>query len=402
MRGSNAHSEQGQAAGYAAGWVSLFLCVPLLAYRAILLLKPLPLQDFITYWAAGRLFVTGGEPYSPDALIAMERSLGWPHAVPVVMLNPPWVLALVGPLALMPFVTAHAVWFAVSLGIEILCSLALWDYFGGAKRQRWIALVVLATFLPAATAEHYGQITPLLLGAMTVLLFALRGRRYVLAGACLAALGLKPHLLYLVLLAILLWSAGSVRERRWVVPVSAAAFAAGATLAAIGFNRNVLGYFRGTVPAALISPCGLGGFLRSMFGVEHVWLQFVPCVVGIAWFAAYWMRHRRAWVWEERLPLLLLVSIGSAAYFWKHDYILGLPAVIALAIEVARARVWPVATVCYVGVQLVILSADATVKECALSLLWIVLYVVIGWVCARRGVGLAVEHAGKKAIAMES
>jgi hypothetical protein len=37
---------------------------------------------------------------------------------------------------------------------------------------------------------------------------------------------------------------------------------------------------------------------------------------------------------SQRLPLLLLVSIASAAYFWAHDFELAIPAMIALALQV--------------------------------------------------------------------
>ena len=88
-------------------------------------------------------------------------------------------------------------------------------------------------------------------------------------------------------------------------------------------------------------------------------------------------------VGKERIPLLLLVSIGSAAYFWEVLFYLGLPAVIALAIQVARARVWLLATFLYVVVQFSILAVYETVHECVLSLLWIALYWSVGLLCAR-------------------
>ncbi len=359
--------------------------------RVKLLLTPLPLHDFMTYWAAGRLFLSGGDPYSIGAAFAVERSLGWPYVQPLVMLNPPWTLPLVALLGLLPFPVAHYGWLALSLGIEVVCALALWRYFGGENRLRWIALVVLATFLPAASAEHFGQVTPLILGGITGLLFALRRRKYALAGVCLVILGLKPHLVYLVLAAVLLWS---MREKTWRVPVTAALGAGGVTLGAIGYNDAVLGYFRASLPAALETNCGVGSALRSVFGLEHVWLQFVPCVAGSLWFARYWMRHHRDWKWEERMPLLLLVSIGSAAYFWMQDYILALPAVIALAVQVGRAKAWPVAAILYVVVQTIIVNSDSTSAACTASLLWIMLYWVVGLLeVARPPVEGAVETA---------
>jgi len=354
----------------------LLVCAPLLVSRVKELLTPLPLHDFVTYWAAGRLFLSGGDPYSISATFAIERSLGWIYAQPLMMVNPPYALLLVTPLAMVPFQVAHYGCFAVSLVIEVVCSLALWRYFGGERRLQWIALGVLVTFLPAASSEHYGQVTPLMLGGMTGFLWALRKKKDVLAGACLVLLGLKPHLLYLVLLAILLWS---IQSKKWQIPTVALLCSAGASLGAIVYNRNVAGYFRGALPAALEMHCGLGGGLRLIFGLQHEWLQFVPCVFGGAWFPYYWMRHRRTWTWEDQLPLLLLVSIESAAYFWMEDYILALPAVIALAIYAERARALPVVATLYVVIQMIVVNAGDSLRACAASALWIVLYGVVQW-----------------------
>ena len=40
----------------------LICCAPLLALRASMLFRPLALYDFIFYWAAGHLFLTGSHP----------------------------------------------------------------------------------------------------------------------------------------------------------------------------------------------------------------------------------------------------------------------------------------------------------------------------------------------------
>jgi hypothetical protein len=368
--------------GCSGALLPLVMCAPFLVRRIHLLFTPQPIQDFVTYWAAGRLFLTGQDPYSMSAMLGIERSLGWSYAHTLVMLNPPWTLPFVALLALLPFAAAHHAWLAVSLVLEIACALVLWRYFGGEHRQRWIALVVVATFLPAATAEHMGQITPLILVGITGFLVALRRGRYVLAGLCLLLFGLKPHLLYLVLLAILMWS---IQMRKWAVLISPALCAVGASLAAVAFNRNVLGYFHETVQAAVDTPCGVGGALRAIFGVQHVWLQFLPSACGLVWFAWYWMRHRAAWRWVERLPLLLLVSIGTAPYFWAHDFMVGLPAIIALAIQVGRARMWILAGAAYLLVQIIIMNTDDGSTKAwiaSVSLLWVVLYQVIHRLCA--------------------
>jgi hypothetical protein len=294
-----------------------------------------------------------------------------------MMLNPPWVLPFVALVGWMPFVTAYYAWQAVAVALEAVSVVALWRYFGGERRTAWVALVFLATFLPAGAAEHLGQVTPLIVAGITGFLWAVRRQRYGLAGACLMTLALKPHLLYLVFLAIALWM---VKQRRWRVGVSAAAACAAATAAAIAFNRNVLGYFRDSVGTAMQTYCGVGGVLRSIFGMDHVWLQFAPMVVGLAWFAWYWRRHGEAWSWEKNLPLVLLVSICTSPYYWAHDFVVAMPALIAVVMAVQRdKRQWLMAAALYLLTQKAIFQVGALISNpwmATFGLLWLGLYVV--------------------------
>ncbi|HEX9201422.1 MAG TPA: glycosyltransferase family 87 protein [Acidobacteriaceae bacterium] len=357
---------------------AILICLTLVRHRVLMLFSALPLNDFMTYWAAGRLFLSGSNPYSSTSMFAIERSLSWSYAQPLIMLNPPWTLPLIALLGVLPFETAHVAWVGVSLVLEAISSVALWRYFGGEKRTQWMGLVLFATFLPMGSAEHMGQITPMMLAGLTAFLFALRRRHYLLAGVCLLTLGLKPHLLYLVVLAIVLWTGQNIREKKWRLAVGAVVAYAGATLGAMLFNRNVLGYFHGTLHAAMDTSCGVGGVLRATFGMEHMWLQFLPTAVGTAWFARYWMRHRHEWTWEEHLPLVLLVSLCTAPYFWAHDFVLAMPALAALAVRMSRTRTdWLVPSALYLVVQIVIFTEAELLSKAWMataSLLWLVLY----------------------------
>jgi hypothetical protein len=316
----------------------------------------------------------------------------------MVMVAPPWILPFVSIFGLVSFQVAHYAWLFISLLLESVSAIALWRYFGGKKKQQWIALVLLATFLPSGTAEHMGQITPLILAGLTSFLFALRRELYLLAGACLLLVSLKPHLLYLVLVATLLWT---VRTKRWPLVTGAMIVFAGSVTAVVFLNRNVLGYFHNAVPVAMDISCGVGGVLRSIFGLQHEWLQMLPTVIGAVWFAFYWARMRRGWTWEDRLPLLLLVSICTAPYFWAHDFILAIPALIALAVKIANARTdWVIATASYLLVQVLILDAGSISKAwmATASLLWLVLYCFH----TRPERGMATPHASSQLLSSDS
>src|SRR5262245_49181836 len=71
--------------------------------------SPLPLHDFVEYWAAGRLLLGGQNPYDADLVHELERQVGRTDEG-ILMWNPPWSLPLVLPLGLMGVRTAHLVW----------------------------------------------------------------------------------------------------------------------------------------------------------------------------------------------------------------------------------------------------------------------------------------------------
>jgi len=361
-----------EATAKKVSWLYLSLIlIPLAIFRIHLSAQPPFLHDFITYWASGHLFLAGGEPYSGPAIFALERAQGWDLPQPMVLLCPPWTLPAVALMALLPFRLAQMSWYAASLLLNALSSLGLWTYFGGARKQFWIPLLIALTFIPMGGAEVMGQITPLILLCLTGFLLALKSKRHFAAGVLLVGLGFKPHLLYLVLLAILLWT---LEKRVSRIFFGAIAAYGTVTAATILFNRNTLGYFRHSYSAAIETPCGIGYVLRSFFGLQHAWLQFVPSLIGLAWFVRYWMRHRRHWDWPTHLPLLLIVSVCTSPYCWYHDFILILPALVALAIHGAYRK--PFVPAAYFAVQATVVFAFnlSMAWMCVFSLLWIPFY----------------------------
>lgn len=348
----------------------LICCAPLLALRASMLFTPLALYDFIFYWASGHLFLTGGHPYSEAAMRAIVLSYGGNPAWPVMTFCPPWGMPVAGIMAILPFHSAQRIWFAASLLLDCFSTLGLWIYFGGEARKAWIALLIAASFIPMGGAEHVCQITPLMLASLTAFLFLQESKQNFAAGVVLLGFGFKPHLLYLVVLAILLWAA---KTRAWTMLAGAVVSYGTAIAAAQLYNPNSLDYLHNTVGTALQVSCGVGGALRSVFGAQHVWLQFLPCCLGAAWFLYYWVSHHRQWNWRTDLPLLLVVSVSTSPYCWNHDFILILPALIAVAVPGAFRSI--TVAVAYLVVQAIAFALGLpAVWASAAGLLWIVFY----------------------------
>jgi hypothetical protein len=349
--------------------LALICCALLAAVTVRLFLPPYPLWDFSGYWSAARLFLERQDPYSSAALLALERSLGWQSRGPLVMLCPPWSLPFLAPLAKLSYAHARLLWVAITLTLDAFSAVGLWNFFGGNRRQAWIAGAVFLAFVPLGSAEGLGQITPLILALLTAFLLLVKSQRWFLAGLTLIGFGIKPQLLWLVAAAILLWA---LEERRFRLilggAVSVALFWGGAFV----WNRGIAGYPGSAYAAAIETSCGIGGLLRELVPGAHPWLQYVPCVFGAAWFGWYWLRHRRGWNWQEDLPLLLLVSLASAPYCWFHDFTLALPAFVALAVH--RAWRLPLVIGAWLLLQVVILTPNNKPLASALSALWIVFW----------------------------
>lgn len=327
--------------------------------------------DFVTYWSAARLFLAHRSPYDPHLVLPVQQAVGWPFAQPVVMFCPMWTLPVVAACGLLPFATAQLLWLIVSIVLDGISAIALWRYFGGAWSRAWIALLVVLTFYPLNASERVGQITPLMLLALTAMLWLLRKRQWFLAGICTIGFGAKPHLLWLVLLALVAWC---IQQRRWRLLTGAAGMLALFTAAAVAWDPAAGRYFQDIYGVAISTNCGIGAVLRMIFGEQKTWLQYVPCACGAAWFGWYWMRHRATWSWTQDLPLLLLVSIASSPYCWYRDYILALPTFIFLAARGAWRS--PRVMVLWLLVQALVVAAPNEPEKALASVLWIAFWLL--------------------------
>ena len=294
------------------------------------------LQDFVEYWAAGRLNARGENPYDPATLYRQEKEVSPGLTNAIMMWNPPWTLSLVMPFSLLPVRAAHLLWLLLQLALLWGCTDWLWRYSGGSAQHRWLGWAVALAFLPTFTLLRMGQISAVvLLGVTGFLYFSERGR-WAWAGAAAALTAVKPQLVLVFAAAVLLWA---VDRRRWALLAGGALTLAALTLWPLACNPRVLQQYGDAMahePPQMLSPT-LGSLLRLAFGLDRLWLQFVPLAFGLVWLAGHWLGNRRGWDWKEQTPLLLLVSFLTTSYGgWLFDLVVLLVAVIPAAVWVLR------------------------------------------------------------------
>jgi hypothetical protein len=324
-----------QSGAFVTALGAAMVAVVILSYAAGYL-PAFDLQDFVEYWASGRLNAAGENPYDPSVLHQCERLVS-PHLTEAIMMwNPPWTLSVAMPFGLLPVTLAHWLWLSLQALVLAWSALWIWQRYGGSADRRWVALAIAGGFAPTWFVLNMGQISPfILLGVIGFLHFQER-RQDAWAGASLVLAGLKPHLVLPFAAAILLWV---LYFRRWRVLVGAVLAVIALSIWPLATNPHVFAeYWRtlGQTPPQMLSPT-LGSLLRVLFGAQYFRLQFVPMLFGIGWLLVRWYKCRPQWDWVAQAPVLLLASFLTAPYGgWPFDLVVLLLPVLQSAIAASR------------------------------------------------------------------
>lgn len=279
-------------------------------------------DDFGVFWVSARLLQTGQNPYDPDAVNAALPSIGHrrvEEAVPI-MRYAPYVLPMFLPLAFLPYLLARSIWFVLSLSAVLFGALQIWSLYGGPRARWWLSWLLSLTFLPVLSMLQKGQVGWWVWLGLLGWVYGARQKNEWAMGASLFLILTKPHLVYLTVVALFLWT---MRARSWrALAICGASIAVGTGIA-IMFNPRILQqytYAMVAYPTLIWATPTLGSWLRQAFGVERTWLQFLPTFLGLVWLAFRWRRALGRW--EEELPLLITVSLITAVYCWSLDWVL--------------------------------------------------------------------------------
>jgi hypothetical protein len=297
---------------------------------------PPRIDDFIEYWASGRLTLEGSNPYDPKEMLRVERLVDSSMPLTIMMWNPPWTMSLVMPFSLLDYRTASILWLLMHMFIVMASGGWLWHYYGGKTETACLVGLGALLFPPGLIALGNGQITPFALGGFCAFLFMQERGRYIPAGVAASLTLIKPHLVYIVWGAILLWS---IQRKQWGIVIGAVLGTAGLMVAPLLLNPHICHQYLAAVmnypPDYYLSPT-LGSLLRLVIGWEKWWPQFFPNLIGIAWLTWYWIPRRHGWKWKNDLPVILTVSMLTSAFGWLFDLVLFLIPFIQTSISPAR------------------------------------------------------------------
>jgi Glycosyltransferase family 87 len=299
------------------------------------------INDFIEYWTAAKLLLSGGNPYSPAELLQSEQAVGWTQPVPLIMWNPPWTLTFTLPIGLLDYGNAQFAWFLLHALIIFVGAQVLWQIYGGNPQQSRYAWLSVLTFAPTYFVLLLGQIGPMILLGLIGFLFFAQKKAWSYAAASLALVSIKPHLLYLLWLALFLWM---LKERQWRAGFGLLVVGIAVAFIPLLWNTEIYSqYFqllrRGDAlrPLDWATP-SLGTTMAELLAIRATWIRWSPSVAGGLWFLWYWSRHAATWDWVSQFPLVLLVSIVTASFAWTFDHVVLVPAVIQCAVWTSKSE----------------------------------------------------------------
>lgn len=311
--------------------LSLFLMVRLIVGQSSFSLNA---GDYVEYWASCRILLRGDNPYNPSALLELEKRAGWTGDTALIPFNPPSTIILALPFSLLPFGASRLAWFLFNFYLLIVSSGWAWRTYGGSPQLRWVGWLCAFLFIPATAALDYGQMSPLVLAGIVLFLTALERQQGFSAGTSMVMVAAKPHIAVTFLLFLALWI---LRNRRWDVVFGAAAALALTLLAPLVLNPFVYQHYlqalkSGDGPGTWLTPTWTVA-LRELFPGLGNWHFLLSTAAGIVIGIILWMRWRKGFIWEQRLPAILLISTITAAYAWTFDWVVLMPVAIVMLIN---------------------------------------------------------------------
>jgi hypothetical protein len=286
--------------------------------------------DFITFYTAGRISLTGkfAEVYVPQAQQAIEEGvLGFSITAEELnpFVHPPFILPVLALIALLPYVWAFHLWALFLLVLYFASAIFLIRTVLHARERRMLfASVVL--FFPAFVSILNGQDSALLLLGASLWLYGLLSKDDRLAGIGLALTTIRPHIALLLAVPFLF--------KQWKVWWWFLAGAAGLAV----FSVLLIG-IRGTgnfLRILSISASGEGykinefamlnfiGLLRRLVpGISSESTRLIGWIVyalAFVFLCLVWARSDK--IGEKQAGLAVLVALFAAPHLHYHDLVL--------------------------------------------------------------------------------
>jgi hypothetical protein len=162
-------------------------------------------QDFRSFYAAAKVFVSGGDPYDFRAVSLVLLNLTG-RMGNYAYYSPPWFLIPFLPLAALSYETGRTIWMTINVGLWIygLTLLAAYKQWPSQPWRRWI-LFLAVTYVFAWITWRFEQTGILMFTLLAIVVWGGALRHDGTSGAALALMLTKPTVSILIVVGVLAW-----------------------------------------------------------------------------------------------------------------------------------------------------------------------------------------------------
>jgi hypothetical protein len=272
--------------------LTLFACLGILYLTPkviVLSIGPQDYFDFQALWLAGKIWVSGHNPYDGASFPTeyysasdLARSSPWFY--------PPYWYPLIVPFGLLPFQTALGIWKVINFSLLIAGNHLIARALADVARQRYLPIFLAGTGFvcltySAAVTAAIGQTSFLVYFGLSAMVFGLLKARPLVLIVGLVVLALKPQIGAMAFVAV-----AALHRYRWTTLPAGAICLLGSTAIAItgNYRESVEGFLtnlaRHSEHSANTPPhlTGLIHILDSVFSISHVSIiTLIVFLVGI-------------------------------------------------------------------------------------------------------------------------
>lgn len=278
--------------------------------------------DTAAFWSAVQTLYHGKSPYQSQNIFDLQQTLNGPDPnYLLIFWNPPWLLAILSPVAWLSFEKFSIAWLLLNVVFAVSVGAVMTSILGSRDTQPFWPIVASTFFLPNLSVLQFGTLGLMITLSVSLFLLFERKGADLFAGLALVPATVKPHILFLFWMVLLFWI---IRERRWSILIG--------LCVGVGILSGYASYF---YPRLLLdwvfgyqklydsarSPT-LGSLLRTLDSssdllrqIAMVGVPLLSSTATAAWFI--WSRPKVNWVFL--FPSLAAISLITTPYSMYHD-----------------------------------------------------------------------------------
>jgi len=345
-------------------------------------------SNFLKFWVAGHMILTGQNPYDSTQWYNEHIKLGASQVPDKIFLYPLPQAYLLVPLAMIPIGESFIIWGIFSQAIMAATCFVLLNHFATTGRNRlfYPLVVFLLFFGPIYLSLHVGSIGAIALAFLIVAILLLERKKTLLAGIVLSMLILKPSQGLPILFLAGCWF---LFKQDWRVIIGMGVGGLILLLSGLFVDPHWIQEFLNNSHAVSDRTLGLQSniysfaYLSCNKNINCMWITGTIGLVFLLGLGVYylWSNRERLTTWEA-INIIVPLGFVSTIYLWSYDQLLYIFPIAWITVELVKTtRSYLVSFIFLLGLDILSFFSLAVQAETHADLLSVTTTILIIGLC---------------------